>query len=458
MTQPQLDVVLSEWQQKGPFPLSPQLQELLRPGEHGPGVAALLGERLRLMPGFGGLEIATTSYVGRVEVGSLRVAIHPKIATTTLARMLKYVYGLADLWQPDLSTTVSLDQHGLQDLVVELLVREVEQLWRAGLPKIYRPNTDRLEAIRGRIQVETLARQGALTEARIPCTFFERTPDWHLNQVLLAGLRLARSVCQQPALARRAERLVRSLDGVEALTALTFEDVQRARTALTRLTDNAAPALNLIELLMEGSGLALQGPRELKATAFLFDMNRFFQRFLSRFLREHAAGLRVADEQTIRGLYRLPAGDAAVRRRRPPAPRPDFALSDAGGTLRMYLDAKYRDLWRTSLPPEWLYQLSAYALASPNRASILLYPTTATTAQDERVAVCDPASGNQLGSVVLRPVGIDILGRLAGSRRSSDREKCAAIAAQLVASPAAPMPTVAKRSSTVAAAPSQWPA
>lgn len=438
MTQQQLDVVLSEWERKGPLQLTPELQELLGPGEHGPGIAALLGEKLRLTPGFGGLEIAATSYVGRLDAGPLRVAIHPKIATTTLARMLKYVYGLADLWQPDLATTVSLDQHGLQEILVDLLVREVERFWRAGLPRVYRVKTDRLEAIRGRIEVETVARRGMLTEARIPCRFFERTPDWHLNQVLLAGLRLGRRVCQQPALARRAERLVRSLDGVEALATLTREDVLRARTALTRLTDTAAPALNLIELLLEGSGLALQGPRELKATAFLFDMNRFFQRFLSRFLREHAAGLRLDDEQTIRGLYRLPAVDAAIRRRRPPAPRPDFALSEGRGTLRMYLDAKYRDLWRTSLPPEWLYQLSAYALASPNRTSVLLYPTTASTAQEERIAVCAPASGNPLGSVVLRPVAIDTLGWLAGSTRKADREECAVIAAQLVAGPAVP--------------------
>jgi 5-methylcytosine-specific restriction enzyme subunit McrC len=204
MTQPLLDVLLTEWERKGPFPLSPQLQELLGPGKHGPGVAALLGDKLRLTPGFGGLEITATSYVGRVEAGPLRVTIHPKIATTTLARMIKYVYGLADLWQPDLSTAVALDQDGLQDLLVDMLVREVERMWRAGLPRVYRRKTDRLGAIRGRIQVEALARQGVLTEPRIPCSFFERTADWHLNQVLLAGLRLGRRVCTQPALARRA--------------------------------------------------------------------------------------------------------------------------------------------------------------------------------------------------------------------------------------------------------------
>lgn len=437
MTQPRLDVILNEWERKGPFPLSPQLRELLGPGDHGPGIAALLGEKLRLTPGFRGLEIATTSYVGRVEAGPLRVSVHPKIATTTLTRMLSYVYGFTDLWHAELSATVAVDQHGLQDLLVELLVRELENFWRAGLPKIYRAETDQLDAVRGRICLKDLARQGALTEARISCKFFERTPDWHLNRVLLAGLRMARRICQQPTLARRVERLTRSLNDIEALPTLTHGDVLRARSALTRLTNNAEPALNLIDLLLEGNGLALKGPHELESTSFLFDMNRFFQRFLSRFLHEHIAGVRVADESTIRGLYRPWSGDAVSRKRRPPAPRPDFAVFDSNGALRTYMDAKYRDLWNTSLPPEWLYQLSAYALASPNRSSILLYPTTSSAAQEEGFAVCAPASDKLLGNVVLRPISIDVLGQLVGSTRSADRKQCAAIAAQLLSSPIA---------------------
>lgn len=432
MTQPRIEVVLNEWQRSTSIPLSPQLLELLGPGAHGVGIASQLGEKLRLSPGFGGLEIESTSYVGRVQVGPLRISIHPKIATTTLTRMLRYVYGFTDLWRPDWSTSISADLHGLQDLLVELLLMEVEKLLRAGLPRTYQSRTDRLDAIRGRIEAQALARRGVLTEPRIDCTFFERTSNWHLNRVLLAGLRLARRVCQQPSLARRSERLLRTMEDTVSRLQLTHEDVSGARNALTRLTSNAAPALELIELLLEGSGLALTGPRELEASAFLFDMNRFFQLFLSKFLREHSGSLRVTDEHTIRDLYSYSASGGPAVKGRPPSPRPDFALFDESGALRMYLDAKYRDLSKRSLPPHWLYQLSVYALASPNQTSILLYPTISETTQQTPVMIRDPASGKLLGNVMLRPVAIDILGRLVGSSRSSDRAQCAEIAAQLL--------------------------
>lgn len=433
MSEAHLDVLLSEWQRKGPFPLSPRLRELLGPGTHGPGLAAVLGDKLQLTCGFSGLEVSSTSYVGRIEYGPLRVSIDPKIATTTLTRMLRYVYGLTDLWQPDLPTSVSVDQHGLQDILVELLVRELENLWRGGMPRVSRPRSDRVDAIRGRIDARALASKGVLIEALIPCTFFERSPDWHLNQVLLAGLRLARRVCQQPQLARRTERMARALEaGVKEPPVLTHADVTWARIALTRLTGNAAPALELIDLLLEGSGLAVKGPRELESTAFLFDMNMFYQRFLSRFLREHAEGMRVADEHTIRGLYRLSTTDETLKKRRPPAPRPDFALFGRDGSLRMYMDAKYRDLWNKSLPPSWMYQLTAYALASPNQVSILLYPTISKAAHEEEIAIHDPVSDKLLGHVMLRPVDLELLGQLVGSSRNEDRDQCAVIAKRLI--------------------------
>ena len=321
MTQPCLDVVLSEWQQRGPFPMAPELQAILAPGPQGPGLAALLGEKLKLSAGFAGLEIAATSYVGRVDVGPLRVTITPKIATTTLARMVRYVYGLTDIWRPGLDAEVSLSQHGLQDLLVELLLGEIERCWRSGLPKTYRPRADRVDTLRGRVDTGALARMGVLTEARLPCRYFERTVDWQLNQVILAGLRLARRICAQPELSRRAGQLAHVLDGVETLPALAHRDINRVRVGLTRLTENFGPALDLIELLLDGSGLTLEGSQRLESKAFLFDMNRFFQRFISRFLREYTVGLSVADERTISGLYRLPHDNSSSRRRRPPRAR-----------------------------------------------------------------------------------------------------------------------------------------
>jgi 5-methylcytosine-specific restriction enzyme subunit McrC len=103
--------------------------------------------------------------------------------------------------------------------------------------------------------------------------------------------------------------------------------------------------------------------------------------------------------------------------------------------MRGFLDAKYRDIWEGRLPAEWLYQLSIYALASPNEVSVLLYASMSAEARDERVEVRQPVlwSNKRPASVILRPVPLPYLAELldpdrarslAGERRQLARSTC----------------------------------
>ncbi|MDR6496718.1 hypothetical protein J2797_006645 [Paraburkholderia terricola] len=46
---------------------------------------------------YDGITIETTSFVGRVDVGPLRVVVRPKLPAMPLTRLLRYAYGLRDL-------------------------------------------------------------------------------------------------------------------------------------------------------------------------------------------------------------------------------------------------------------------------------------------------------------------------------------------------------------------------
>jgi 5-methylcytosine-specific restriction enzyme subunit McrC len=200
---------------------------------------------------------------------------------------------------------------------------------------------------------------------------------------------------------------------VERLARLGNDDIERAERDLTRLTAACGPALTVIRLLHETLGIAFDsGQLPSRMPGFLFDMNVFFQRLLSRFLHDNLAGARIADELAIRDLFAY-APDGNPRQRRAPAPRPDYALF-YGKALHGFLDAKYRDIWDRSLPAEWLYQLSIYALASPSEVSVLLYASMSAEARDERVEVHQPVawSNKRPASVILRPVPLPYLAEL----------------------------------------------
>src|SRR5258706_10061394 len=103
----------------------------------------------------------------------------------------------------------------------------------------------------------------------------------------------------------------------------------------------------------------------------------------------------------------------------------------ARGHGELAIDAKYRDIWEKGFPARWLYQLSIYALASHNQASILLYGTMSTDARDERIDIRQPIWWSSKGAafLILRPVPLQRMAELLGpsqrDRSASERKRFA---------------------------------
>jgi|HubBroStandDraft_4_1064222.scaffolds.fasta_scaffold00671_1 5-methylcytosine-specific restriction enzyme subunit McrC len=409
---PSFVVELTEWDRVGPAQDSRLRGRSLAGDMQLRRLAQTLRKRLDIREGYEGLEITSTSYVGRVEVGPICIAIAPKLPAMPLARLLRYAYGLRDVtaieqtWSP---TT----RHGLHDILIALLSAEVEELLHGGLARRYVPLSEKVESPRGHILIDQVIRQGGVREARLPCRHFERRADWHLNRVLRAGLEAAARMSEDRNLRRRVHQLSEMFGDVGRLAKLGTDDIGRAERDLTRLTAASRRALTIIRLLHDMLGIAFDsGQLPSRTPGFLFDMNVFFERLVSRFLHDNLAGARVVDQLAIRNIFAYVPG-ALPRPRRAPSPRPDYALF-YDKALHGFLDAKYRDLWDRSLPAEWLYQLSIYALASPSEVSVLLYASMSAGARDERVEVRQPVlwSTNRPASVILRPVPLSYLAEL----------------------------------------------
>jgi len=194
-------------------------------------------------------------------------------------------------------------------------------------------------------------------------------------------------------------------DDVQAFQPLSMSHIDQAERELTRLTEVYGPSLVILRLILEGMGVEFSSTRNMtRMPGFLFDMNIFFQRLLSRFLKENLSVIRIEDELHIHNLFKYAEG-ANPRRRQVPKPRPDYAAF-RGKNLIGFLDAKYKDVGATDLPAAWLYQLSIYALASQRKISVLLYASMEDSAQFEKIDIHPPVADGvrSRASVCLLPV------------------------------------------------------
>lgn len=158
-------------------------------------------------------------------------------------------------------------------------------------------------------------------------------------------------------------------------------------------------------------------------------MNRFFQALLDRFLRENLTGVQFRSEYGISHMFHyVPGGNPLGRRS--PKPRPDFAVL-GGMRVQTLLDAKYKDLWQYPVSRDMLYQLTLYALSNEQKRAIILYPSIALGARDQRIEFDDPVSRRNRAEVIVRPVNLSELEQIV-SKGAAEKKRAEALAEAMV--------------------------
>ncbi len=311
------------------------------------------------------------SYVGVVDLGTLSVAILPKIPVSRTLFLVSYALDPGSWSEAGFDFA---EERSLIEAVVPGFVRHVRLALRRGPLESYRTEEAALTTVRGRLRLGDQLRRRYGAWPPVEVTYDEFTEDIDENRLIKAALhRLARMRIRSTA-ARRSLGLFDS--ALERVLLVNYDPRRLPEIHYTRLNDHYRPAVELAKLILRSASFELRHGR-LRASAFLVDMNRVFENFVVVALREALRVTERAFPQGNRGrrLY-LDEG-------RRVSLRPDISWWEQGCTF--VGDVKYKDAPPDGIVHADLYQLLSYVVATGLPGGLLIYGAGGVSAVHEVV-------------------------------------------------------------------------
>ena len=328
------------------------------------------------------LILVAGNFIGQIPLTSdLAINIKPKFPIFNLARIV----GSAN--QPirclDFFRRTYVLEDEASDSLLEAIARSVvaslEDLEREGLYRIYKPVTERLNGIRGRLDASAYVRStiGRGLSSQAVCSYYLFSVDTLLNRVIKRAIHklgsdLAAQECRDTVLRRKLAHFSDFFDGVALDDDPYLVELARQYLEQHKIPDLRSYYLNILDVcfvVLGGKGVHLVekiGPSSMHS--FIVNMEDAFEQYVRQVLQK-AAGLRAMSLPVLNGnsegLSRLFVDNVKY------AAKPDLVIGEVGAT-RALGDVKYK----VKLSETDRYQLIAHSLAYGVKLCFIVTPSS----------------------------------------------------------------------------------
>lgn len=317
----------------------------------------LARDKVTITPGDDETEwhVKASSYVGTIVTPDVRILITPKVDTANLFYLLEAGGDPVDIGPAvfDYGTTCDLIPS-----FATFYARHLEKALGRGIPHAYQDVRERVQGIRGRVDLPAQMRLAGLP---IPteCSFDEFTADIRLNRILRAA---AERLLKLKGVSVPSRKALQSLVAALGECGTLRPGELRLPIVFTRLTQHCRPAERLARIVL-GNETLLAATGAAGAGVFLIDMNKTFEQFVAARLTWHlSARLTVLPQDT----RRLDA-DEQVKI------IPDLIFERGAGRTAYVADTKYKITADGYGRDADYYQILAYTAALDIPEGMLIY-------------------------------------------------------------------------------------
>jgi 5-methylcytosine-specific restriction enzyme subunit McrC len=375
----------------------------------------------------GKISFQARQFVGVLRLGQRTLQVLPKIHRSTIAPQDSINEASCNLlWMLDYAGYLTIKESNLASLqrthnwfetLIYLFASHLKRQWLQSAHLSYQTLDAVLPVLKGKWRIPAQMRRPE-QQHRFAVSYDEFTHDNPLNRLLRYVVELLWKLTRDSQNRQLLSDLRYWMDDVTLLPTFPLSTAQTIQ--LTRLNQHYQPLLNLALLFLQHLGLSLSA-NDQTSFAFMFDMNRLFESFLTRFLQRHR---RAILPESLKASRILPQSHQATlhlaQHQSQPVFRlkPDIVLRNPSG-YPMLMDVKYKRLNPSDrtlgITAADLYQMTAYLQRFATPQVILIYPQTVGMPQPIRAHFSLQATPG-----TIRAVTVDLLKDL--SQKKAEQE------------------------------------